>query len=89
MTITAKQIRALSLSVATARRMGIETQVSSTGPAVLEQAEAILDRMVSRLEAKTTGAPSMSYDRDAIRLMDYADAVEALRNALTATVEEV
>lgn len=80
--MTAKELYALANSVATARKMGIRTVVADSAPDALEKAESILEKMLSKIEENEPSAPSMSYDGNAMKVVNYSRAVDELRNAL-------
>lgn len=84
--LTAKQIRSVAMSVSTAKKLGIKTQVANTGPQILNQAEKILAGMITRANKATPSAPSVRYEGIYYRLSGmaaaYAGAVAELKNAL-------
>ena len=84
--LTAKQIKSLAMSINTAKKYGIITQVSSTGPSVLLQAEKILAGLIKRADNSIPSAPSMRYEgiyyRNVEMAQAYANAVQELRDAI-------
>lgn len=86
MKITAKDLRALAASVRGARSMNIETEKSKSAPAVLAQAEKILEKMIGRVNASEPSAPDMAeeirYYSQAEKAQHFNNAIIELKNAL-------
>jgi hypothetical protein len=84
--LTAKQIKSVAMSVATAKKYGIKTQVADTGPQVLDQADKILSNMIKKLQVPS--APSMKYEaiyyNQSDKIAAYSTAIADLRKALEA-----
>lgn len=83
---TAKDLHAAACSVTGARGMGIETTASRSAPALLAQAEAMLDTLIARAAKAEPSAPDMAaeaaYGRAAAIAAAYEAAIDELRAAL-------
>lgn len=84
--ITIKQLQGAVLSVRGARSAGIQTQAAAAAPALLAEAEVVLERLLQAAERAEPSAPSMTAERRyfaaVAKATAFANAVEELRKEL-------